>query len=366
MNQFLKMHDKAIWESKGYWFTYLPYEDGNRLIKKRKRGDLQQAIIKFYSGEDITFGRMVIKWLDSKLENREIYKQSYDKYLMTYNKYFQPLKNKVFKDITPIELETFIRATIRDNELTAKQWSDVRIIINGVFSFGKYDASFSISQFMGDLQLSPKMFRKTYKADSEEVFSIEEENKLREQLFKERDNVVALGILLAMGTGLRVGELCALKYEDLDNDILHVRRTEVHYKLKKGKQIYEVRESTKGAKGYRDIIILEEDANLIKYIRSLNPASEYLFFKDGKRVKSGAFMNKLARECKSLSLPPKSMHKLRKTYLTKLIDAGVKPSVIKEQLGHTEMQTSIDYYYRNNVTHYDAVNSIKNAISLGF
>lgn len=47
---------------------------------------------------------------------------------------------------------------------------------------------------------------------------------------------------------------------------------------------------------------------------------------------------------------PRSLHKCRKTYVTKLVDAGISENVIMGQVGHTDFSTTKNYYYFNNKT----------------
>ena len=76
--------------------------------------------------------------------------------------------------------------------------------------------------------------------------------------------------------------------------------------------------------------------------------NDYLFFKDGQRIKGYLFSRKLYRVCNKLGIKQRSLHKIRKTYSTKLIDAHVPDSVIENQMGHEDIETTKKYYYFNN------------------
>ena len=170
------------------------------------------------------------------------------------------------------------------------------------------------------------------------------------------------GILLAFQTGVRVGELCTLKYSDAQGNKLCIRRTEVRYRDKDGNYVFEVRESPKTEAGNRDIILSSEAKRTLKEIRRLNPFGEFIFMKDGKRIKEKAFSVKITKICKYVGIKERSMHKARKTYATKLINGGVDESLIIKQMGHTSIDCTKNYYF-NNKNDEEAIKQIEKAIA---
>lgn len=65
----------------------------------------------------------------------------------------------------------------------------------------------------------------------------------------------------------------------------------------------------------------------------LNPFGQYIFMKNGKRIKGQAFTRRLYVICDRIGIGERSIHKARKTYATKLIDGNVPESVIKHKWG---------------------------------
>lgn len=167
-------------------------------------------------------------------------------------------------------------------------------------------------------------------------------------------SIINYGILLAFQTGLRVGELAALKPSDITNDVLNINKTEVRYRGEDGKYVFEVRESAKTEAGNRSIILSSKSIKLLSDIRRLNPFGEYLFMKDGERIKEKAFSVKITKICEYVNIPKRSMHKARKTCATNLLNKGVDESLIISQLGHTKIETTKGYYYFDNTTYDEA------------
>lgn len=96
----------------------------------------------------------------------------------------------------------------------------------------------------------------------------------------------------------------------------------------------------------------------------LNPFGEYIFMKNGKRIKGQAFTRRLYVICDKVKIGERSIHKARKTYATKLIDGNVPESVIKTQMGHTDIRTTLDHYYFNNKTEREMQEYIAKALSM--
>lgn len=102
------------------------------------------------------------------------------------------------------------------------------------------------------------------------------------------------------------------------------------------------------AKKNRYIILTDEIRELVQKIRNLNPNGEYLMERNGKRLTGTSFDSGIARICKKLGFNRKSMHKIRKTYGTMLIDGGVDKSLVAEQMGHADISCTEKYYYFSN------------------
>ena len=74
----------------------------------------------------------------------------------------------------------------------------------------------------------------------------------------------------------------------------------------------------------------------------------YIFTNNRNRI-CGANMNKYLRKaCNNIGIKPRSMHKIRRTYATKLINAKVNSVTICNQLGHSDVKTTYKYYIKEN------------------
>lgn len=354
--KYLKKHDSKVWQSTdGNWYTYLPKDGKRRLIKRKDKDNLEQLIVDYYKSVEYEpyMQEVFDQWINDKLRYGEIQKQSYDRYLTDFKRFFYGTKiyNIKFKYITEDVLEEFIKSTIHDKELTAKMWSGCRTLLNGMFKYAKKKGytDISITSFMGDLDISKKAFKRRVFTDEESVFT-DEEVKMIDAYINSRDpSIAGYGILLMFETGLRVGEISTIKWEDINDGILNINKREIHYK-ENGKYIYEVVDEAKTDAGTRKVILSKHAQALLKRIRLLNPFGEYVFMRNGTRIRGNYFSKRLTYICKIIEINPRSGHKARKTYATKLIDAGLNDNLIISQMGHTDIETTRKHYYFNNKT----------------
>lgn len=366
----LEKHPYSIWQNKeGKWLTHLPNKEGKKIVRRRNtRQELEDYLVDFYKQqEDAIYIKDVFeKWIEYKLSFGEIEKQTYDRYQTDYKRYFKASKDicrKKFKNITERDIEYFVKSTIHDLNLTRKAYSGLSVLINGIFKYGKRNGytNISITQIMGDLDLPKNIFAKKRKRKEKEIF-MEDEISLVTSYLRYNADIWNLGLLLQFQTGMRIGEIAALKREDIGKNCIHVRRTECKFRGEDGRWTVKVKDFTKTEAGSRDIILPPTAEWTIRKILELNPRGEYLFMNNGKRIRENTFNKRLSTVCDNLKIPHRSTHKVRKTYGTTLLDNNVDDSFVAEQMGHTDVTTTRKLYYYSNKSLEKKMAQIENAV----
>ena len=351
--KILKEHPYSIWQVKDRkWYTYLPDEEKGRILKKKKgREEIENIIVQYWKEkkENPTVEQIYREWVDKKLERGDIIKSTKDRYDRQYEESMLEFGKMKIKNVQECDIEDFILDAIHDHQLTVKGYSNLRTLIYGIFKRAKSRklVDFSITELIKDLEISPKSFRKICHEDNELIFMEDEHEKILTYFAENKNDIVDLGILLMFKSGLRPGELAALKKEDIDKNVIHVSRTEIRYYDSTGKNVYEVRNFPKTEAGIREVIIPDNMVWIKKTICKENPFGEYLFERNGKRLKTYVFTKRLETICRRLEIKRKSQNKIRKTYGTILIDSGINESLIISQMGHTDIKTTKGYYYKN-------------------
>lgn len=375
--KYLEQHKYSIWQAKnGGWYTkvYDEIKDKKVLVKRTNQRDLEDFIIQHYKRleNEPTIQKIFEEWVEQKIEYNEIGMGTAGRYKRDFNRYFElfDFKNRRISWVTEEDIEAFIRKTISSNNLTAKAYSNVKTLILGIFKYAKKKkwTSISITNVMGDLDLSARVFANRIVFKEKEIFFEDEIEKIVENIHH-NPTIKRLGILLAFETGMRVGELCSLKKSDIGENYIHVQRTEIEYPNENGIFVIDVKEFPKTSAGDRYIYVNDQTMETIRKIEELNPTGEYLFCKDNStrgysRIYGRNFNPELKKICEEVGIPPRTMHKIRKTYGTTLLDAGVDESFIIEQMGHSDIECTKKYYYFSNKHADKKLQQIKDAISI--
>ena len=147
----------------------------------------------------------------------------------------------------------------------------------------------------------------------------------------------------AVTTGLRRGEICALRWEDFDTkqETLHVRHT-LH--KEKGKPL--TTGDTKTYAGTRKIVLPPSTAQLLRERKKTAP-TEWIFpnpFDPEHPIAPGTAYNRLKALLKETGLPDIRFHDLRHTFATHALSSGVDAKTLAGILGHTKASFTLDTY----------------------
>ena len=367
--ELLSKHPYKIWKGKdGKWYSYFPDKEKGRVLRKRNTEELiKDEIIAYWKKQESnpTISDIYSEWINGKVQREEITKATRDRYNRQYEQCFLDFGKHKIKSISEYDIEEFVLDTIYNCKLTQKGFSNLRTLILGIFKLARRKrlVSFSISELMNDMEISKKLFRRNVKSDDEQVFTTDELPKVLDYL-KENPDIVNLGIFLLFKTGLRIGELAALKKTDITQNVIHISKTEIHYNDDAGNIVYEVRDSPKTEAGIRDVVVPDSGIRILNRIRLLNPFGEYLFERRGKRIRTYVFRERLRNICRKLDITMKSPHKIRKTYGSILIDNNVQESLVINQMGHTDIKTTKKHYYRNRMNYTEKKNIINHVADL--
>lgn len=353
--KFLEMHESKIWQSTdGKWYTYLPdlkNKSGRRLVKRSTEKGIVDIVVEHYKDclNEPTIETVFYEWIEKKLKYKEISQQTVDRYKTDFERFFSAEKNRKIRYIDEEFLEDFVIDNITEHDLKAKAWANLRTIMRGMFLYAKKKGycSISITTFLDELDLSKKMFNHEKKPEENVIYTETEVKKLISEIGNSK-NINDIAILFAIYTGMRVGEIVALKWEDILDDFIYVNRTQIRYKDENGKVVHEIRDFPKTEAGIRHIVIVPELQKVIKRLKAINPFEEYAFYRNGRCVPKHSVCTRLYELCDKFGFPRKGMHALRRYYATKLINAGVEEIIIISQMGHTDFKTTKDYYYKNN------------------
>lgn len=331
--------------------------------------------------------------LDSISE--EFFKQRYRKCSSgTYGKDMLNYKNYIkgtelaTEDITKITTancyEWFDHCLSVKPHMKEKYFKNIRGTLNQMFRYAKINGWITQNPVAEmDIhrdQLAPA----TRHQDRELVFSDKERIHVCRLAFADADktnSALPLAIPLLFQTGLRDGELCALRWRDLVAEGLHIQSGMVENRDEEGKFTgYKHVEHTKTKAGDRIIPITPEVAEIFNRVKKLNQENnfpteqnDFIFLRIYKgniiHCTTRCFESRIKKFCKQAGMEVlKSQHDARRTFATNLYYVGMNLKDIQELMGHESPEQTMQYIKKkgkneNALSYLEAISS-KNAVAV--
>lgn len=364
----LKNHPYDIFLSTdGRYHTYVVLNGKRKPIAKSTREKVEDALVQFYKENDTkaqcTLKTLYPEWLD--------YKQICSNTTNTirridndWNKYYEDtdIINIPLTKLDYITLDKWAHNIIKEKNLTQKQFGNMAIIMKQALLYA-IDKGLILDSPYERVHISGKIFAKSAKKQSDtQVFLTDEQPRIEQEAISEflrTNDSISLAIPLAFLTGLRVGEIVALKHSDIEGDYLHVQRMEARMPQKTengwGAITYQVVEHTKTTAGTRKVYLTSKAREIIEKVRKVNEEngysdSDFLFVNEKGRIHVRALDYRLRKYCKNIGISEKSMHKIRKTFISTLIDNNVNINYIREMVGHESEETTYKSYCFNRLS----------------
>lgn len=349
--KLLKMHPYSIGhsEARGFYYTYLPDStraSGRKQVRRKNREELVDLIIEtIKAGQLVTFRDLYEEFVKRKLDRGDIKKATATRYQQVFDRHFlhDGWDRKDIRNVTPEELSDWIEDEASRCNLSAKALSALTGILKGIIQRARKKKliAYTASDVFADVDVRLK---KVYKKPEEQTFSQKELPMLIQYLVNHID-VHNLCLLFMLLSGVRVGEMVGLMFDDFTSDTsAEIRRSETKYKNEVGKWIYEL-DTPKTNAGYRTVFIPQEYGWIVRRLRLLSPDSDYLCFSKGKRLHTASIRNRLYGICDKLGINRKSTHKLRKTFCSIVLDAGFDKNLVISIMGHTDVSISENFYH---------------------
>ncbi len=299
----------------------------------RKKLELQKNLLKSeasgHTGQieahPILFSNTAKEWLSEVKCDKKI--STYVKYRTVYKKHIEPLLQETAVSDVSCDLADMI-----SGHLSESMKKSVYCVLNQIFKYA--------SQKYGIEVPALKKYTFTVRKKPVQVLSKKEQEKLVSALNQKTD-VYKMAVLLGLFTGLRLGELCALKWSDIDfgNKILMVRRTVQRLSTGSSGTVL-VETAPKSEYSRREIPLPETAVTLLIKFRNKN---EYIFGVD-KPLEPRTLQYHFKKILKEANLQDKNFHMLRHTFSTNCIERGTDVKSLSELLGHSDVQITLNRY----------------------
>lgn len=202
------------------------------------------------------------------------------------------------------------------------------------------------------LPLKTPVCKPTIPKDELTILSLKEQQYLEKSLLKEF-NLTCAGILLSLHTGLRIGEICALQWDDVDlkKMVIHVRHTIARIKADEntsGSSTILILDTPKTNASTRDIPISTLLLPVLLKLRSIS-SKGFLLSGNDSFVKPRTFEYRYHKMLDKCNIPSVNFHTLRHTFATRCVEAGVDIKSLSEILGHANVSITLNTYVHSSI-----------------
>ena len=252
-------------------------------------------------------------------------------------------------EITPCMIQCFVAELLKSGNLKNGRGlssSSVNSIITVMQSSLKVAHSVGESEkYVGDSIIRPKPSEKTV-----ECFTASEQKRI-ERYIVESDNARLFGVLLCLYTGLRIGELLALEWDDVDMKRHEIRVSKsCHYQKGSDGAFSRVIDTPKTRSSHRTIPIPRQ---MIPYLSSLKKKSRstHVVSNGEKLISTRSYQRSFSLLLHRLGIEHRGFHSLRHTFATRALECGMDVKTLSELLGHRSAAVTLSRYVHSSMEH---------------
>lgn len=289
--------------------------------------------------KNLTLNNLFELWFaDIRLKVKE---STYANYQMKYEKHIcSTIGRRPYDKLTAEQLNDLVKAKLSDG-LSPKYTADIVGVVRSVCRFAKKRFGY---QDKSEFIIIPKG-----KPKEKELLNKTEQARLNRYL-NSNPTLSNVGILLSSATGIRIGELCALTWRDIDLEkrTLTVRSTIQRIKNIDGDTATKlVLTPPKSCLSAREIPLPDFIIPLLSDLKS--DEKHYILSGSGHIVEPRTMQYRFKRILSDLKLPDVSFHSLRHLFATNCIELGFDVKTLSEILGHSSVEITLNRYVHSSM-----------------
>ncbi len=269
--------------------------------------------------------------------------------IRTYEKYEQICRIHITPALGEYELHTLSAVVLQNfvvklaNKLSANT-------VNSVITVLQKSLKMSAMAGVCSQHFADKIIRPKTTENKVECFSLSEQKRI-EQYILCNPTTKLFGIVLCLYTGLRIGELLALTWDDVDfkKSAIIVNKSCHYGKNEKGEYTRFV-DTPKTLQSKRLIPLPKQ---LIPYVKNLKKSSacKFVVSYKGKAVVTRSYQRSFELVLQKLKIPHKGFHSLRHTFATRALECGMDVKTLSELLGHKNATITLNRYVHSLLEH---------------
>lgn len=287
-----------------------------------------------------TINQITEEWKEEK--KKYVKKSTYAAYQLLIQNHIKPYFGDLY-EVNEEKVQQFVFDKL-DAGLSEKTIRDIIIVLKMILKFGIKNG------YLEYIQIDAKFPSKQEKKDLD-VLSKADQKKFMEHL-RHNFTFKNLGIFICLSTGMRIGEICGLRWCDVDTveGVIKVRHTLQRIYIIEGETRHTelLLDTPKTANSVRDIPMSSE---LLKMLKSLNKVvneNYYVISNDIKPIEPRTYRNYYKKLCKQLDIPELKFHGLRHSFATRCIESKADYKTVSVLLGHSNISTTLNLYVHPN------------------
>lgn len=293
------------------------------------------------------------EWIDDWLEyyvKPTVKDKTYNRYLEVSRQHLVPkLGDYNLDELTPIIIQKFITELMQTGNLRTGKGLSANSI-NGIIIVIRSSLTTAFSIGLMDELVVSKIKRPRNEEKSVECFTLAEQKKIEQAVLADkRDKMI--GVILCLYTGLRLGELLALEWEDIDfsKGELTVSKT-CHDGKDECGNYRRIIDTPKTSSSKRIIPIPKQILPLIKEVKKRS-LSKYVVANGEKEVSVRSYQRSFSLLQEKIKIPHHGFHALRHTFATRAIECGMDVKSLSEILGHKSPTITLNRYVHSLMAH---------------
>lgn len=252
--------------------------------------------------------------------------------------------------ITPLILQRFIYELLRSGSATVSGKGLATNTVNVIVTVMQNSLKVAYAFGLTDSYIADKIKRPKVSEKAISCFTVAEQRRI--EIFINSEGKDKLyGILICLYTGLRLGELLALEWEDIDFDVgtLNVNKS-CYYGVGATGKYERITDLPKTVSSRRTIPIPNKILTLLKALKKRSK-SKYVVSNGEKPINMRSYQKTFALMLMQIDIPHKGFHALRHTFATRAIECGMDVKTLSEILGHKNASITLNRYVHSLMEH---------------
>ncbi len=288
-----------------------------------------------------TISEIIVLWKKDK--KQYVKKSSFSAYLLLIENHLMPVfGNK--HNLEESEVQGFVIQKLGQG-LSHKTIKDILIVLKMVLKFGAKNKWLEYRPF--DIQFPTEREKQNI-----EVLSRANQKKIMSYV-QEHFTFRNLGVYICLSAGMRIGEICALTWEDIDveNGIIHIRRTiQRIYSIDEGIRKTElIIDSPKTKNSIREIPMSRDLLKMLKPVKKIVNNKFFVLTNDAKPTEPRTYRSFYKKFMQALDMPRLKFHGLRHSFATRCIESKCDYKTVSVILGHSNISTTLNLYVHPNL-----------------